>query len=71
MNNEENKIRQKNDRKQQSCIVEQVTNIDKFGACKVSDVGYCRHMVNYGYAKYCLHPNWRSFVEKESKEVII
>lgn len=54
-----------------NCVVEKVSNIDKFALCKVKDIGYCEHMINYGYTKYCIHPAWRSFIEKESNRIDI
>lgn len=44
------------------CIVKPVTNINDFAACEAVGVLHCSHMVNYGYTKFCFHPEWNSFI---------
>ena len=71
MHTEEMEILNEDNSEQQKCLVGLVSNINQFGLCKTSDVNYCKHLVNYGYAKYCFHPDWQSFLEKNENKIII
>lgn len=67
MENKKIYIAPNQDDNSKNCKVKTVVNISGFAACETTGVLHCAYVVNFGFSKYCFHPEWKSFIGEERK----